>query len=178
MTSGVTAALTTPEPRDRLTREFLLVVLGAALATAPVFLFAEGWGVEHVWRVLASNGGTALLCGLLLRVLRTGHGNAARCALIFGLLAIVTTLAWTNGESVHVNVVNFVFVTVLASALLGPRALLVVGATSLVALSAIAFREAGAASDPLDARLEAIAQFGPTFAAIVLVLWLRDRAEP
>jgi hypothetical protein len=165
------------KPRDRLTRELLLVVLGSAVATAPIFLFAEGWSTEHALRVAASNGTAALLCGVLLRALRSGYAEAARRALVFGLLALVTTLAATNDERVHVNVVNFVFVTVLASVLLGRTALVVVGGWSLLALAGIALSDATHLG-PLDARFEAIAQFAPTFAIIVLVLWLRDRADP
>ena len=48
------------DPRARLTRALVLVVLGAALLTAPVFLLAEELDRAHVLRVLASNGVQAL----------------------------------------------------------------------------------------------------------------------
>lgn len=167
------------DTRARLTRELLVLVLVAAIATAPVFLFAEGWSRLHVLRVLASNGVTALICGTLLAVLRRGHVAWVARGLVFGLLALVTTLAWTNGESVHVNVVNFVFVTVLASVLLGRGTLLAVATLAALALIGIAFKQpvASAGEAALDARLEAIGQFLPTYGVIVVILWLRERAS-
>jgi hypothetical protein len=164
------------ERRARLTRRLLLVVLAAALATAPVFLFAEGFEARHFWRVAASNGGAALLCVVLLAVLRKGHVAPVGRALVFGLLALVAGLAWTNGEEVHQNVVNFVLVTVLASVLLGRRALLVVAAIAALVMAAIAWKQAHAAAgeELLEARFESISQFLPSYAVITLVLWFRE----
>ncbi len=163
---------------EQLTRKLLLLVFMAALLTAPVFLFAEGWSVEHLLRVIASNGATALLCVLLLVALRRGHVEWVGHGLVFGLLALVTVLAWTNGEEVHVNVINFVFVTVLASVLLSRTTLLIVAALSALVLIGIALKQpvTGLTEDGLDARLESIGQFLPTYTVIVLVLWLRERA--
>ncbi len=165
------------ETRARLTRELLLLVLVAAVATAPVFLFAEGFSGAHVVRVAASNGVTALICVVMLAVLRKGHLEWVARGLVFGLLALVTTLAWSNGEPVHVNVVNFVFVTVLASVLLGRTTLLVVASLAALALIGIALKQPAAiGKDGLDARLESIGQFLPTYSVIVVILWLRERA--
>jgi hypothetical protein len=160
------------ESRHRLTRALVLLVLVAALVTAPVFLVAEELDREHVLRVLASNGVCAALCGGLLVALRRGHVAATARALVFGLLAIVAALAWSNGEPVHVNVVNFVLVTVLASALLGRGALLLVGVLASGAMLAIAWRQPGAGEELMEARFEAIVQFLPTYAVIVFTLWL------
>ena len=102
-------------------------MLAAALATAPLFAFAEGFDARHCGRVALSNGGAALLCLLLLRVLRSGHAAAVGRALVLGLLLLVGALASTSGE---------------------------------------------------EARFESIAQFLPSYAVIVLVLWLRARMEP
>ena len=164
--------------QKQFTRKLILLVFVAAVATAPVFLLAEGWSLEHLLRVLASNGATALLCGLLLSALRSGHVEWVGRGLVFGLFALVTALAWTNGEEVHVNVINFVFVTVLASVLLGRATLLVVAGISALVLAGIALKQPAAdnAVEGLDARLEAIGQFLPTYMVIVFVLWLRERA--
>ena len=95
--------------RQRLTRTLVLVVLAAAVLTAPVFLLA------------------------------------ARL-LVFGLLALVGALAWTNNESVHVNVVNFVLVTVLAAALLDGGGLLLVAVPAACLMVAIAWKQAAPAA--------------------------------
>jgi hypothetical protein len=141
------------DPRQRLTRTLVLVVLAAAVLTAPVFLLAEELDREHVLRVLASNG-------------------------VCGLLALVGALAWTNNESVHVNVVNFVLVTVLAAALLDGGELLLVAVPTACLMVAIAWRQAAPAAveELTEARVESIVQFLPTYCVIVLVLWLQRRA--
>lgn len=166
----------TIDPRALLTRRLLQVVLVAAVATAPVFLFAEEFEPRHLGRVAASNGGAALLCLLLLKVLQKGHVAAVGRTLVFGLLALVAGLAWTNGEEVHQNVVNFVLVTLLASVLLGRRTLLVVAALAALVMCAIAWKQAHAAVGEglFEARFESIAQFLPTYAVITLVLWFRE----
>ena len=167
--------------RGRLTRQLLRLVLVAAIATAPLFCFAEGFEARHLCRVAASNGGAALLCLVLLRVLRSGRVALAGGALVYGLLALVAGLAWSNGEEIHQNVVNFVLVTLLAGVLLGRRALLIVAPIAALVMAAIAWRQAHAApgEELIEARFESIAQFLPTYAVITLVLWLRERpAEP
>jgi hypothetical protein len=167
------------EPRHRLTRALVLVVLAAAVLTGPVFLLAEELDREHVLRVLASNGVSALLCVGLLALLRRGRAELAARLLVFGLLALVGALAWTNGEGVHVNVVNFVLVTVLAAALLDDAGLLLVAASAACLMVAIAWKQASPAGgeELTEARVESILQFLPTYAVIVLVLWLQRRAS-
>lgn len=170
-----------PSPA-RLTRDILWLVLAAAAATAPVFLFAEGFGVEHVLRVAASNGVCMVLCAGLLVLLRRGRVELVALTLVLGLLALVAALAWTNDEPVHTNVVNFVFVTVLAGVLLPRRLLIGVGLTGASVLCAIAWKQGVGPDGPdlLEARLEPVAQFLPTYLVILLVLWLRagGRSEP
>lgn len=163
--------------QSRLTRQLLLLVLVAAVATAPLFLFAEGFEARHVWRVVASNGGAALLCLALLRLLRSGRVVLVGRALVFGLLVLVALLTSTNGEEIHQNVVNFVLVTLLASVLLGRRELLAVALIAALVMAAVAWRQAQAApgEDLIEARFESLAQFLPTYAVITLVLWLRER---
>jgi len=165
--------------RHRLTRALVLLVLFAALGTAPVFLFAEEFDSQHVLRVLASNGVCVAFSLGLLALLRRGHVELTARVLVFGLLVIVGALAWTNGEDIHVNVVNFVLVTVLAAALLGRAQLLGIGAIIAAAMTAIAWRQAvpGSGEELLEARLESIVQFLPTYTVIVLVLWMQNRAQ-
>ena len=165
--------------QHRLTRALVWLVLLAALVTAPVFLVAEQFDREHVMRVLASNGVCVVFCAGLLAVLNRGHVQWTARILVYGLLGIVGSLAWTNGEGVHVNVVNFVLVTVLAGVLLERRALIVVGATSAALMAAIAWRQTVAppGEELSEARLESMVQFLPTYAVIVLVLWLHSGSE-
>ena len=165
--------------RHRLTRAILRLVLVAALASAPIFLFAEEFDAQHSLLVLASNGVCALLCVGLLWRLRQGAVESSARILVVGLFLLVAWLASTNGEDVHVNVVNFVLVTVLASVLLDGRALWGVGALSSLTMAAIAWRQALPPPNEglAEARLESIAQFLPTYLVVVTVLWLRERAE-
>ncbi|MEZ6017049.1 MAG: hypothetical protein R3F49_18175 [Planctomycetota bacterium] len=164
------------DPRARLTRDIVRLILAAALLSAPVFLFAEEFDREHILRVAASNGVTAVLCAGLLALLRRGSVEPVARGLVLGLFTLVGVLAWTNGEDVHVNVINFVLVTLLASVLLGRASLLAVGALSAAEMCAIAWRTARAApgEELTEARFESIAQFLPTFAVVVLVLWLHS----
>ena len=167
--------------RERLTKLALQLVLAAALVTAPIFLFAEEFDRTHVLRVLGSNGVTALLCGTLLVMLRRRRIAWIEHLFVFGLLALVSLLAATNGEPIHTNVVNFVFVTVLAGVLLDRGGLLVCAicaAAAMIAITWILPPPAGR-PDPIEARLEAIAQFLPTYSVIVLVLAFgRKRTKP
>ena len=166
------------DSRGRLTRALLIVILVAALATAPFFLFAEKFDRTHLVRVLASNGVVVALCAVLLGLLRKGKVTLVARVLVFGLLALVSALASTNGEAVHINVVNFVLVTVLASALLSRRELVAVACASAVVMSAIAWNQAVAVAgtELAEVRFESIIQFLPTYAVIVAVLWLAKAA--
>lgn len=163
------------ESSAHLTRALVLLILVAALVSAPFFLVAEGFHLEHVWRVAASNGVCAIYCVGLLGLLRRGRTQLAGSLLVYGLLAIVSTLAWFNGESVHVNVVNFVLVTVLAGTLLKRRDLVWISVLAAVVMVGIAMRQDIDPSypDPWEARMESIVQFLPTYVVVVGVLWLR-----
>lgn len=179
--AGAPGASSDPgETRARLTHALLLVVLVAAVATAPLFTIAEGFDATHIGRVALSNGGAALLCLFLLLVLRRGHVAAVGRTLVFGLLLLVGALASTSGEDVHVNVVNFVLVALLAGLLTSRRELLLVALLSTAAMVAIAWRQAQPApgEEAFEARCESIAQFLPTYLVIVFVLWLAARPPP
>lgn len=168
--------------RRDLTRRLVLIVLAAALLSAPAYLVAEGLSWPHLVRVLLSNGVCAVYCAVLLVLLRTGREELGSMGLVLGLLAIVGTLAWINGEDVHVNVVNFVLVTLLAGTLLERRWLALVAAVSSALMLGIAWKQAVAppGEELMEARVESIVQFLPTYLVIVAVLALRgrERAEP
>jgi hypothetical protein len=166
-----------PPPDDRrlpLLRALLRLLFVTAIVTAPMFLFAEKFESSHVVRVALSHGIVAVGCLVLGRQLAAGNATRVARVLVFGLLALIAALATTNGEPVHVNVVNFVLATVLAGVLLPRRDLVVVGALSAATMVVIAWR--GTVAPPgealLEARGEAIAQFLPTYAVIVAALWL------
>lgn len=157
--------------REQLTSALVRLILAAAVLSAPLFLFAEGFQAKYVARVAISNGSAALLCAGLLQLLRRGHVQAAGLGLVLGLLALVGTLAWNNGEPVHVNVINFVLVTLLAGSLLDSRWLLLVGGACALCMVGIALRQdVGGAEDPWEQRLESIVQFLPTYLVIVGIL--------
>ena len=164
------------DTRHLLTRAILRLILLAAILSAPVFLVAEDFDAEHSLLVLGSNGVTALLCVFLLWRLRAGQVELAARVLVWGLLILVGGLASTNGEDVHVNVVNFILVTVLASVLLRRRTLLRIAVISSAAMVTIAWRQAVApmGEEIFEVRLESIAQFLPTYLVVVAILWLRE----
>ncbi|MBL8842845.1 MAG: hypothetical protein JNL90_15110 [Planctomycetes bacterium] len=166
-------------PRTQLLRDALRLVRAAALLSAPLFLFAEGFSAASAVRVAASNGAAALLCSVLLRRLADRNALQVGRGLVLGLLVLVGALASTNGEPVHVNVINFVLVTLLAGALLPRRELLAVAASCAAAMATIAWRQAVAppGEELLEARFEAIVQFLPTYAVIVALLVRRGRLE-
>lgn len=162
-----------------LTTALVKLILVAAVVTAPVFLFGEGFEAKYLWRVSASNGLCAALCIGLLALLRGGRTRLAGSLLVYGLLALVGTLAWVNGEPVHVNVINFTLVAVVASAIAAPRDLLVTGALAAIEMIAIAWdrpaKRLGEDIDLAEARFESIVQFLPTFCVVIGVLWLARR---
>lgn len=167
------------DPRHQLTRAILRLILLAAVLSAPIFLVAEEFDGKHALIVLASNGVCAVLCGLLLWRLRLGEVELGARVLVWGLLILVGILATTNGEAVHVNVINFVLVTVLASVLLGRKALIAVAGISAILMLSIAWRQAmpPEGEELFEYRLEIIAQFLPTYLVVVAILWLRERGE-
>lgn len=170
-------------PRHQLTRAILRLILAAAVLSAPVFLIAEEFDRSHSLLVLASNGICALLCVVLLKQLRSGKVELCARILVYGLMLLVGWLASANGEDVHVNVVNFVLVSVLASVLLSARELGAVALVSSLLMSWIAYQQAvpPPGEELFEARLESIAQFLPTYLVVVSILWLRERsarAEP
>lgn len=168
-----------PHRSEPLTRALVKLVLLAAVVTAPIFLFGEGFEAKYLWRVAASNGVCVGLCLALLALLNRGRVQLAGAILVYGLLALVGTLAWVNGEPVHVNVINFVLVAVLASVVAPVRDLLIVGALAAVEMVAIAWRQPvevlPVGKELAEVRFESIVQFLPTFCVVVGVLFLGAR---
>lgn len=166
-----------------LTTALVRLILAAAVLTAPVFLFGEGFEAKYIGRVAASNGLCAVLCLALLALIRRGRVELAGTLLVYGLFALVGTLAWVNGEPVHVNVINFTLVAVVASAIASPRDLGVVGLLGAIEMVVIAWQrpaaalsqQAAATKDLGELRFESIVQFLPTFCVVVGVLWLARR---
>ena len=86
---------------------------------------------------MLTNGGTALAAFVLLVLIRRGYTRVAAHVTVWGLFALVASLAATNGEPIHVNVVNFSLVIVLAT--LGGA--LIVGLFSMLSRLRGAIRE-------------------------------------
>ena len=164
-----------PTPHDAFLRTLLRLILAAAILTAPLFLFGEGFEAEYVGRVALSNGACALLCLGLLALVRRGKGALAGSLLVWGLALLVGSLAWGNGEPAHVNVINFVLVTLLASVLGSRREVLLLGALSALEMGVIAWQRPlmPPGKDLAEARFESLVQILPTFLVVVAILWLR-----
>ncbi len=162
---------------DRLLHLLLRVILVAAVVSAPLFLFGEGFEAEYLGRVAASNGACVVLCVALLALAKRGRSELAARALVGGLMLLVGGLAWTNGEPVHVNVINFVLVTVLASVLLSRNAVALVAAFSAGEMALLGWTRPlmGDGRDLAEARFESLVQILPTFLVVSVVLWLSAR---
>ncbi|MEM9801756.1 MAG: hypothetical protein AAGA20_15630 [Planctomycetota bacterium] len=162
---------------DPLLRAILKLILAAAVLTAPLFVFGEGFETESIGSVAASNGACAVLCLGLLALERRGRARFAAQLLVGGLLLLVGALAWTNGEPVHVNVINFTLVTVLASALLDRRAVVITAVLCAAEMAAIAWTRPmeRAGADLAEARFESLVQILPTFAVVAAILAIRAR---
>jgi hypothetical protein len=150
----------------------LKLILGAAIITAPLYVVGEGFDVPHAGRVLLINGGTAIGAVMLLLLVRRGHGRLVSALTVWGLYALVSWLAATNGEPIHVNVVNFVVVLVLAHLLLDGRGVAIVTLACATAMVGIAYRQSLLTTGGKAGELfiEAVVQFLPQFVLIALLL--------
>ncbi len=157
----------------------LRVLLFAAIATAPLYLVGESFDLSHVWRVTLTNGGTALTAFVLLVLVRRGHVRIVTNVAVWGLFALVASLAATNGEPIHVNVVNFSLVLVLACFLLHRAGAIVVTVACLLAMTAIAYHQSviDNPSNTQEIFVETIVQFLPQFILIAFLLGLMNRNE-
>lgn len=157
----------------------LKILLFTAIATAPLYLVGERFDLSHVWMVILTNGGTALTALVLLFLVRRGHTRPAAYVAVWGLFALVTSLAATNGEPIHVNVVNFSLVLVLAHFLLRRRSAIVATIACLLAMTAIAYHQAFIAnpSNIQETFVGTIVQFLPQFILIAFLLQLMLKSE-
>jgi hypothetical protein len=156
----------------------LWLLFTAALITAPLFFVGESFSQTHLVRVLLSNGGTVLGVLVLLALLRRGKVELVAQLVTWGLFALITALSATNGEPIHVNVINFMLVVVIAHRLLSSASFYAVALACAVAMGAIAIQQTIAATgtEPaLERATESLVQFLPTFLVIVLVLRLDRR---
>jgi len=176
------AFVTAPDHADAVTLDaahrlttILKIILAAAMITAPLYVLAEG--VTHLWRVLVVNGGTTVGMWVLLLLVQRGHVRLVSRLAVWGLLGLVSWLAWANGEPIHVNVVNFVAVLVLAHVLLSPRSVVFVGAACALAMTGIAYRQSLVLpSREANGFVETVVQFLPQLILITVLLRMRSRA--
>jgi len=150
----------------------LKLILGAAIITAPLYVIGETFDLSHAGRVLLINGGTAIGAVILLLLLQRGYGRLVSVLTVWGLYGLVTWLAATNGEPIHVNVVNFVLVLVLANLLFSGRSVAIVALACATAMAGIAYHQALMTTGGQDAELfvGAVVQFLPQFILIALLL--------
>ncbi len=150
----------------------LKLILGAAIITAPLYLVGETFDLSHAGRVLLINGSTAAAAVILLLLVQRGYGRLVSALTVWGVYALVTWLAATSGEPIHVNVVNFVLVLVLANLLCSGRAVAIVTLASATAMVGIAYHQSLIATggQGREVFVEAVVQFLPQFTIITLLL--------
>jgi len=155
----------------------LKIILVAAIATAPLYVFGESFDLSYLWKVVMINGGTALAAMALLLLVHRGHVRLVSALAVWGLLALISWLAATNGEPIHVNVVNFVLVLVTANLLLRTRGVVLVAFACAIAMTGIAYHLAPVTKGPEgnEVFVETIVQFLPQFILIALLLIVTSR---
>lgn len=179
MFSRSTFAERSPSHATRRLTIALKILLLAAIATAPLYLVGEGFDLSHVWRVLLTNGGTALAACVLLVLVHRGYIRAAASLAVWGLFVLIAFLAATNGEPIHVNVVNFSLVLVLANFLLLRDGAILATIACVLAMTAIAYNQALMASrgSAQEIFAETVVQFLPQFILIAFLLRLMQKSE-
>ncbi len=157
----------------------LKILLFAAIATAPLYLVGENFDLSHIWRVILTNGGTALAALVLLFLVRRGHIRIVAYVAVWGLFGLVASLAATNGESIHINVVNFSLVLVLAHFLLHRDGAIVATVACLLTMTAIAYHQSVIEnpSNTQEIFVGTVVQFLPQFILIAFLLRLMYRNE-
>ena len=150
----------------------LKLILGAAIITAPLYVVGETFDLSHAGRVLLINGGTAGAAVILLLLVQRGYGRLVSVLTVWGLYALISWLAATNGEPIHVNVVTFVLVLVLANLLCSGRAVAIVTLACATAMVGIAYHQSLMATDGQGREIfiEAVVQFLPQFIFMALLL--------
>ena len=150
----------------------LKLILGAAVITAPLYIVGETFDLSHAGRVLLINGGTAGAAVILLLLVQRGHGRLVSIMTVSGLYALITWLAATNGEPIHVNVVNFVLVLVLANLLCSGRAVAIVTLACATAMVGIAYHQSlmAAGGQGREVFVETVVQFLPQYIFMAVLL--------
>ena len=155
----------------------LKIILIAAIVTAPLYMFGEAFDLSHLWKVVMINGGTALAAVALLLLVQRGHVRLMSELAVWALLGLISWLAATNGEPIHVNVVNFVLVLVLANLLLDGRSVVLVAFACAVAMTGVAYQQSpmtkGLAGN--EVFVETIVQFLPQFILIAVLLKMMSK---
>lgn len=161
----------TPNAANRL-KIGLKIILVAAIVTAPLYVIGETFDLSHLWKVAMINGGTALAAVMLLSLVQRGHVRLVSELAVWGLLVLIAWLAATNGEPIHVNVVNFVLVLVLANLLLGGRGVVFVAIACAVAMTGVAYHQSAMTKglEGNEVFVETIVQFLPQFILIAVLL--------
>ena len=159
------------QPADRL-KIVLKIILVAAIVTAPLYVFGETFDLSHLRKVVMINGGTALAAIVLLLLVHRGHVRLVSALAVWGLLALISWLAATNGEPIHANVVNFVLVLVAANLLLRAPSALLVAFACAIAMTGVAYQQSSMTKGPVGNEMfvETIVQFLPQFILIALLL--------
>jgi len=121
---------------------------------------------------LVSNGGTAAAAVILLLLVQRGYGRLVGIMTVSGLYALITWLAATSGEPIHVNVVNFVLVLVLANLLCSGRTVAIVTLACAVAMAGIAYHQSlvTTVAQGKEFFVETVVQFLPQFFFVALLL--------
>ena len=155
----------------------LKTILFAAIVTAPLYMFGEAFDLSHLWKVVMINGGTALAAMTLLLLVQRGNVRLLSELAVWGLAALISWLAATNGEPILVNVVNFVLVLVLANLLLGGRSVVLVAFACAVAMTGVAYQQSpmtkGLAGN--EVFVETVVQFLPQFTLIAVLLKITSK---
>ena len=150
----------------------LKLILAAAIVTAPLYIVGETFDLSHAGRVLLINGGTAAAAVILLLLVQRGYGRLVSILTVSGLYALITWLAATSGEPIHVNVVNFVLVLVLANLLCSGRAVPIVTLACATAMVSIAYNQSLMATggQGREVFVETVVQFLPQFIFMAVLL--------
>lgn len=156
----------------------LKIILAAAVVTLPVFSLSEEISWAHFLRVLLINGGAAIVVLVLLKLSQRGYERSVSAALVWGLFALITGLAATNGEPITTNVVNFIIVLVVANLLLSGTQITAVSVACVAAMVAIAYlqsKQIVVATEAGNSFAATLGEFVVQFAIVAILLKLLSR---
>ena len=150
----------------------LKLILAAAIITAPLYIVGESFDLSHAGRVLLINGSTAGTAIILIFLAQRGYARLVSALLVLAMYALITSLAATSGEPIHVNVVNFVLILVLANLLCSGRAVAIVTLACASAMVGIAYYQSLMATggQGREVFVETVVQFLPQFIFMAVLL--------